>query len=158
LVGVIEKSRVLPVEEGAMAILVGICLSKARTWTRVHDCLQGLSGWHLQIGLPVQQQVLPPADVPAAHAGWGLPIPSASTAIRIWTKVLMRTSTLEQLQYHERISSPVMADYIPQPIGQLVVVGVALPLTIEPQVAMDAPKGFETVVPVWSQRAFSIGQ
>jgi hypothetical protein len=49
----------------------------------VHDPLQGLSGWHLQIGLPVQQQVFPASDVPVAHAGWGLTIPSANTAIRI---------------------------------------------------------------------------
>src|ERR1700734_872872 len=89
----------------------GSCLSKTRTCASVHDCLQGLSGWHLQIGLPVQQHVLPASTVPAAQAGWGLTTPSASTAIRTWTKVLKCTATLKQLQYHEFISSLGMANY-----------------------------------------------
>ncbi len=125
----------------------------------MQDCLQGLSGWHLQTGLPVQQHVFPTSEVPAAHAGWGLDTPSASTAIRIWTKVFKRTTTFEQLQYHECISSPAVSDYIPQlPIGQPVALGAALPLTMEPHVAMEIPKGLETVVPVWSQWACFIGQ
>lgn len=82
LVGVSEKRWVLLRGAGASAILAGSCLSKARTWTSVHDRLQGLSGWHLQIGLPVQQQTFPASDVPVAHTGWGSQIPSASMAIR----------------------------------------------------------------------------
>jgi hypothetical protein len=145
LVGTRAKRIASPRGIGASDILAGTCLSETRIWARVHDCLQGLSGWHLQMGLPVQQHIFPTSDVPAAHAGWGLPIPSASTAIRIWTKVLKCTATLKQLQYHEGISSP----YIPQPpMGQLVAASTALPLTIEPHVAMVAPKGLETVVPV----------
>jgi hypothetical protein len=140
------------------AVLLGICLSKVWTWTRVQDCLHGLSGWYLQTGAPVQQQVLPGSDVPAAHAGSGLNTPSASTAIRTWTKVFKCTTTIEQLQYHEFISSLVTADYIPQPMGQLVAVDAALPLTMEPHVAMEEPKGLETVEPVWSQWACFIGQ
>jgi hypothetical protein len=50
------------------------------------------------------------------------------------------------------------ADYIPQPMGQLVAVDAALPLTMEPHVAMELPKGLETVEPVWSQWACFIGQ
>ncbi len=41
-----------------------------------------------------------------------------------------------------------MADYIPQPMGQLVAVDADLPLTMEPQVAIEVPKELETVVPV----------
>ncbi len=48
---------------------------KAWTWTRVQDCLQDLSVWHLQAGLPVQQHVFPASDVPAAHAGLGAGYP-----------------------------------------------------------------------------------
>lgn len=108
LTGVIKNKGMSPCEDGARAMRVGICLSKAWTWIRVQDCLQGLSGWHLQTGLPVQQQVFPAIDVPAAHAGRGLLIPNANMAIRSWTRVLKRTATLKQLQYHECISSPVM--------------------------------------------------
>jgi hypothetical protein len=64
---------------------------------RVHDWLQGMPGSHFEIGLPVQQQVFSACDVPAAQAGWGLDIPSASTAIRMATKVFKRTTTCEQL-------------------------------------------------------------
>lgn len=124
----------------------------------MQDCLQGWSGWHLQTGLSEQQHVFPTSDVPAAHAGWGLDIPNASRAISSWTKVFKCTIALQQLQYHESISNPVRADHIPQPMGQLAAVDVALPLTVEPQVAMEVPKGLETVELVWSQWACFIGQ
>ena len=105
----------------------------------------------------MQQQVFPASGVPAAHAGWGLDTPSASTAIRIWTKVFKHTSTLQHYLPREYFKSR-DADYIPQPMGHVVAAGAALPLMMEPQVAMEVPKGLETVVPVWSQWAFSIGQ
>lgn len=64
-------------------------------------------------------------------------------------KVFKRTTTFEQLQHHEPISSVVISDYIPQlPIGQLFALGAAVLLTMEPHVAMEVPKGLETVVPV----------
>jgi len=45
----------------------------------------------------MQQQGFSIAGIPVAHAGWGLDIPNASTAIRIRTKVLKRTAMLKQL-------------------------------------------------------------
>jgi hypothetical protein len=69
-----------------------------------------LAAWHLQTGLLAQQHVFPASGVgvPAAQAGVGVPIPSASTAIRTWTKVLKRATTFKQLQHREFISSPMM--------------------------------------------------
>ena len=90
-VGAIEKRRELPWRDETDAILPGSCLSKTWTGVLTHDCLVGVPGWHLQTGPPEQQQFFSTSDVPAAQTGWGLDIPSASTAIRIWENVLKRT-------------------------------------------------------------------
>jgi hypothetical protein len=49
----------------------------------VHDGWHGISEWHGQTGVAVQQQDFAASDVPAAHTGCGLPIPSTNTAMRI---------------------------------------------------------------------------
>lgn len=69
VIGRPEKTRRWPSGADRGAIRAGTCLSNVWTCARVQDCLQRLSGWHLQTVLPVQQQVFPASDVPAAHAG-----------------------------------------------------------------------------------------
>jgi hypothetical protein len=98
VVGAMAKRKAPPRKADANDILAGICLSRVWTWTRTQDCLQGVPGWHLQSGLPAQQQVIPASDVPAAHAGSGQYIPSTNTAIRRWTKVFQDTTIFRRLQ------------------------------------------------------------
>ena len=68
----------------------------------------------------------------------------------------------EGFQVHNHNSRPMTIPrvyfYIPQPMEQSVAAGAVLLLTMEPHVAMEFPKGLETVVPVWSQWACFIGQ
>jgi hypothetical protein len=118
LVGAIGERRESPCADGANVIRVGNCLSKTWTWASVQDCLQGLSGLHLEIGLSIQQQVIPASVVPATHADCGAPIPDANTAIRICMKVFKRIATGEPLQHREVISSLESADTEISPKGQ----------------------------------------
>ena len=54
---------------------------------------------------PVQQHIFPTSDDPVAQTDCGAIIPSASTAIRMPTKILNLIATFQQIQHQPAISS-----------------------------------------------------